>query len=241
MSDRERLATLREAIAAAAKADPALRRFGASRHRYVLEPPITDEAVLAVLPDDLRAFASELGGGGAGPYYGCVRLYRAQPILGPHGTWLPIAHLGCGYAAMAMLDGPARGQIWIDAHAIGVVAPIAESFTTYYVDWIDRLAHARWPESFVPPGRCTLANALGGYIGYHEQRLGLAEGGLAGEQLADALALLGPGSIEMIGGPLLFADGDPVDPCVQCARMLDGLGLAPSVVRPGSVPLVDRP
>ena len=234
--------TLREAIAAARAADPQLRRFGAARHRYALAPPIVDDAVLAGLPDDLAAFAREVGGGGAGPYYGCVQLNCAQSISGPGGhAWLPVAHLGCGYAAMVVLEGPARGQVWIDAHAIGVVAPMHPSFTAYYIDWIDRLAHARWPESFVPPGQCTLANALTGYLGYHEQRLGVPAGSLAGDALAEVLALLGPGSIEMIGGAPLFADGDFVDPCVRCLGMLDGLGLDPRVVKPGGLPIPDRP
>ncbi|HEX4451982.1 MAG TPA: hypothetical protein VH143_13985, partial [Kofleriaceae bacterium] len=98
------IATLRDGIAAAAAADPELRRFGASRHHYRLAPPVTDARVLARLPDDLRAFAAELGGGGAGPYYGCVQLNRTQSSSGPDGhDWLPVAHLGCSYAAMVML------------------------------------------------------------------------------------------------------------------------------------------
>ena len=235
-------ATLRDAIAAARGADPQLRRFGAARHRYALAPPVTDEAVLATMPEDLRRFAVEVGGGGAGPYYGCVQLNRTQSIFGPDGhAWLPIAHLGCGYAAMVVLDGPSRGQVWIDAHALGIVGPMYPSFTAYYVDWIDRLAHARWPESFVPPGCCTLANALTGYLGYHEQRLGVPAGSLAGDVLAEVLGQLGPGSIEMVGGAPLFDDGDFVDPCVRCARMLDGLGLDPAVVKSGPPPRPDRP
>ena len=235
-------ATLRDAIAACAAADPKLLRFGAARHRYALAPPITDEAVLARWPDELRTFASQIGGGGAGPYYGCVRLDRARELPGPDGLpWLPVAHLGCGYAAMVVLDGPARGEVWIDAHAIGVVAPIHSSFTAYYVDWIDRLAHNRWPDSFVPPGRCTLASALSGFLGFHEDRLGLAPGTLAGEQLAEVLAQLGPGAIELAGGPPLFTDGDFVDPCVRCAQLLEALGLDRGVVKPGIAPLSDRP
>jgi hypothetical protein len=229
--------TVRDAIAAAAAADPMLRRFGAARHRYTLAPPIND----ARMPDDLRAFAAEIGGGGAGPYYGLVRLDRARELPGPGGhAWLPIAHLGCGYAAMIVLDGPSRGEVWLDAHAIELVGPIRPSFTAFYVDWIDRLAHGRWLDSFVPPNRCTLASALTGFLGYHEQRLGLPPGSLAGDALAEALAQLGPGSIEMIGGPPLFADGDFVDPCVRCAQLLDGLGLDLAVVRPGVPPVFDR-
>jgi hypothetical protein len=235
------IATLRDGIAAAAAADPQLRRFGASRHRYQLAPPITDRRVLDLLPDDMRAFAAELGGGGAGPYYGCVQLNCAQSISSPSGpAWLPVAHLGCGYAAMVMLEGPARGQIWIDAHAIGVVAPMHASFTALYVDWIDRLAHNRWLDSYVPAGACTLANALSGYLAYSEEQLGIEPGTLAGAQLADALALLGPDAIVMTGGPPLFDDEDPVDPCVRCVQLLDSLGVPIRTVKPGLATRFDR-
>jgi hypothetical protein len=238
----ELIATLRDGITAAAAADPQLRRFGAARHRYLLAPPIADPRVLDALPYDLRAFAAELGGGGAGPYYGCVQLNRAQSIASPDGhTWLPVAHLGCSYAAMVMLDGPARGQIWIDAHAIGVVAPMHASFTAFYVDWIDRLAHNRWLDSYVPAGACTLANALSGYLAYHERQLGLEPGTLAGAQLADALARLGSDAIVMTGGPPLFDDKDPVDPCVRCAQLLDSLGVPMRTVKPGLPTRFDRP
>jgi hypothetical protein len=236
------IATLRDGIAAAAAADPQLHRFGASRHRYRLAPPVMDAHVLDRFPDDMRAFAEQLGGGGAGPYYGCVQLNRTQSISGPGGhAWMPIAHLGCSYAAMVMLDGPARGQIWIDAHAVGVVAPIHASFTAFYVDWLDRLAHNRWLDSYVPAGVCTLANALSGYLAYHEQRLGIEPGTLAGAQLADALAQLGPEAIVMTGGPPLFDDKDPVDPCVRCTQLLDSLGVPIRTVKPGLPTRFDRP
>jgi hypothetical protein len=229
---------LRRAIAELARLDPELRRFGAHRHRYALAPPI---AVDASWPDDFRAYLAELGGGGVGPYYGLVRVDRVTTSAGPDGhAWLPIAHLGCGYAAMLVLDGPARGEIWIDAHVIGITGPIRPSFTAYYLDWIDRLAHGRWLDSFVPPGRCALANALTGYLGFHEQRLGVAAGSLAGDTLAEVLAQLGPGSIEVAGEAPLFTDGDPVDPCVACVQLIEGLGLHLDVVKPGRVPLADR-
>jgi len=57
------------------------RVFGAKRHRYVLHPPLEEEAVLRferkhsiALPADYRAFVIELGNGGAGPYHGVFKL-----------------------------------------------------------------------------------------------------------------------------------------------------------------------
>jgi hypothetical protein len=250
----ELLATVREAVRALAVADPGLRRFGAARHRYELRDTL-DAAALdalehrlgAALPDDLRAFAAEVGDGGAGPGHGVVPFdaAAAYAVAAPAGApWtrgLPVLHLGCGYAAVVALDGSARGQVWIDARAIGVAGPIHPSFTAMYLDWIDRLAHARWPEAHVPPGVCPLAAALSGYLAHCENERGLPAGSLAGEPLREALSRLGPGSIEVAAESSVgwFDDGDRVDPCIACARLIDNLatdGLRRDVVASGVPP-----
>src|SRR5450432_2868117 len=151
----ELLETLRKSVLALAAADPSFKRFGAAHHRYELREPITR----GDLPVELRAYAATVAGGGAGPYYGLLPLDRISPIAAPAGVtaWqhaLPLAHLGCGYAAVM----PPDGSVWIDARAIGLVAPMYASFNAYMIDWIDRVAEARWPEGFVPAGRCALAN-----------------------------------------------------------------------------------
>jgi hypothetical protein len=227
-------ATAREAVRALAGTDPGLRRFGAAGHRYALAPPLGAAAIAEVearigeLPDELRGYASELAAGGAGPGYGIV----------------PLAHLGCGYAAVVALDGQARGEVWIDARAIGVARPIHSGMTALYLDWIDRLAHARWPEPHVPAGACALAAALSGYLARCEAEQGLAAGALAGPALREALERLGPGAIEIAaeasaGGCDWFDDGDRVDPCIACARLIANLagdGLRRDVVAPGALP-----
>lgn len=235
------IATLQEAIAALAAGDPQLQRFGAARHRYTRAPVVA--AAPAGMPDDFAAYVTRIAGGGVGPYYGLLRVDRTRPIAAPAGVtaWtraLPIAHLGCGYAALIPLDGTARGEVWIYAHDL--VAPIYPSFTAYYLDWIDHRVHNRWPEGFVPAGRCPLAAALSGFFAVHEQRLGLAAGSLAGADLAAALADLGPGAISVAGEGPLFGPDDPVDVCVVCAQLLDNLGLGPEVIRIGVAAMPDR-
>jgi len=250
----ELLATVREAVRALATADPKLRRFGAWRHRYELSPPLAPAALAALsgqlgaaLPEDVAGFAAEVGVGGAGPGYGIVPIDRAAayvvaaPANAPWTRGLPLAHLGCGYTAVVVLDGGARGEIWIDARAIGVTRPIQPSFTAFYLDWIDRLAHARWPQSHVPPGTCALAAALSGYLAHCEAERGLPAGSLAGDALREALARLGPGAIEIAAESSVawFDDNDRVDPCIACARLLDNLaadGLSREVVAPGVLP-----
>jgi hypothetical protein len=246
---------LREILGALAASDVGLKRFGAAQHRYEFAPPIGDEALAAIeadlgaLPEEYRDHVMRVSSGGVGPYYGLIGVERAAAavVAAPAGVagWkraLPIGHLGCGYAALLALDGPARGQVWIDARAIGVVAPIRPSFTAYLLDWIDRVSSGAWLEGFVPLGACALTAAITGYLGMCEQRLGIAAGTIAGDPLREALAELPRHAITVAAedGTVLFAPGQPVDPCVNCARSIEGLardGLRPDVVAPGVRPL----
>jgi hypothetical protein len=240
---------LREILAALAASDAQLKRFGAAQHRYELLPPVdVDES----WPDDYVEYVTRFSAGGVGPYYGLVPADRAAQhlVTAPAGitAWtraLPLSHLGCGYAAVLALDGPARGQVWIDARAIGKVAPIRPSFNALVLDWIDRLAHAQWLDGFVPVGACALTAAITGYLGVCEQRLGIPAGSIAGGPLREALSALPRHAIAIAAedGSPLFQPGDPVDPCVNCARSIEGLGrdgLASDVVAPGVRPLAAR-
>ncbi|HEX4420139.1 MAG TPA: SMI1/KNR4 family protein, partial [Kofleriaceae bacterium] len=167
----------------------------------------------------------------------------------PQAPWtrgLPISHLGCGYTAIVALDGAARGEVWIDARTLGVSAPIAPSFTAFMLDWIDRVAHGRWPLPHVPPGVCPLAAALSGYLAHCEAERGLPAGSLTGDALRASLSRLGQHAIEIAADASIsasaawFADGDRVDPCVACAQLVDHLaadGLRRDVVAPGLPPL----
>lgn len=67
--------------------DPLRWRFGASEHRYRLNPGISEQELASfeaeqqvALPADYRSFLLEVGNGGAGPHYGLLPLGRS---LGP--------------------------------------------------------------------------------------------------------------------------------------------------------------
>ncbi len=261
----ELAATIREALAGLAAGDRGLVRFGAAQHRYVLAPPLTSGQLVAIehdlggsLPDGMRGFVANVGSGGAGPGYGWIPLPRAarHVIAAPAklgakpwdpALWtraLPIAHLGCAYAAVVPLDGRARGELWIDARAIELLAPVHATFTAAYLGWIDRLARGTLPDGYVAAGACAFASALSGYLGVMERRLGLPETTLGGDQLREVLGQLGPGAIEIAAESLtLFAAGDRVDPCVVCAHLIETLagdGLRRDVVATGVLPLALR-
>lgn len=248
---------MREILAALAASDASCKRFGAAQHRYERLPPLTDievtqfeERIGGVLPDacaDYLDHVTRFSAGGVGPYYGLLPAQRAAAFVQtrskPAHRALPIAHLGCGYFAMMPLEGPAAGQIWLDAVPINEQQLIATSFTAFFLDWIDRVANNQWLEGHVPIGRCALQAALTAYLHVCEQGLGLQSGQLAGAQLREALAGLSTGSIQIAAEGALFKEGDTVDPCIHCARMLVNLvedGLAPDVVAPGVPPLPAR-
>jgi hypothetical protein len=248
---------LREILAALSASDPRCKRFGAAQHRYELLPALTDielthfeERLGGALPaacDDYLEYVTRFSAGGVGPYYGLLPAQRVaahvQTRPAPLGRSLPIAHLGCGYFAVMPIDGPAAGQIWFDFVPLGTQQLFQPSFTAFVLDWIDRVATNQWLEAGVQPGQCALQAALTGYLHMQETHQGLAAGALAGPQLRDALGDLGPGSIRIAAEGPLFTEGDTVDPCILCARMLANLaedGLSTEVVVPGVPPLPAR-
>lgn len=72
-----KLETIRQKLAQLKKKDATFQIFGAATHKYHLAPPIPERQIRAFedahqisLPAEYRAFLLEVGGGGAGPYYG---------------------------------------------------------------------------------------------------------------------------------------------------------------------------
>jgi hypothetical protein len=256
------LARIPEIVKSLAATDAALKRFGAAAHRYTLLPALTLEglsqleaqlrasAPSATLPADYRDYLSTVSAGGAGPYYGLLPAPRAAAhvLTPPAGVTafehaLSLSHLGCGYLAVLALDGPASGQIWLDARELGLATQIAPTFTAFLADWVDRLSRNDYPAAFVPVGRCALQAALTGYLSLCEQQMGVPEGQLAGAQLRDALGGLGPGAIAIAAEGPLWGERETVDPCITCARTVENLaadGLDMTVVAPGLPPLPGR-
>ena len=70
-------------VSKAIEADPELKVFGASSHKYQFAPPIDMKDVLAFeqkhdikLPENYVRILTELGNGGPGPYYGFVPAFQ---------------------------------------------------------------------------------------------------------------------------------------------------------------------
>jgi SMI1 / KNR4 family (SUKH-1) len=165
---------------------------------------------------------------------------RAPLLLPWHGVVL-LAHLGCGYLAYLVLEGPRRGQVWMDPGSNGPPVCIEPHFIAFYTDWLSALQRNEWPATHVQPGSCALALALSGYLGHIERQLGRDAGALSDAELRGALASLGPGAIQIAAEtkslPSLAAASSIVDPCLVCERMLlelANLGLQRAAIAPGA-------
>lgn len=165
---------------------------------------------------------------------------RVSLLLPWHGVVL-LSHLGCGYLAYLVLEGPHRGQVWMDLGSNGPAARIAPHFIAFYTDWLSAAQRNEWPATHVQPGSCALALALSGYLGHIERQLGREAGALSDTELRGALASLGPGAIQIAAetksSPAIAAASPIVDPCLVCERMLlelSNLGLQRAAIAPGA-------
>ena len=146
-----RLARVRAKVALLAAVDTDRQVFGADTHDFTFAPPLSDtelaalEAPCGPMPAEFRALLADLGGSGAGPYYGLV-----PPHAEPHATLgaiVPLADQGCGGRSVLALPG---GEVWSDWTAEGgTLDPEAPDILDWYEHWLDR-ALIEWVERVAP-------------------------------------------------------------------------------------------
>jgi hypothetical protein len=80
--------------------DPYFMVFGASTHKYRLNPCLTEPLIMQfeqqyqiALPEDYRRFLTQVGNGGAGPYYGILPLEQSVQLDEPRFLTKPFPHV----------------------------------------------------------------------------------------------------------------------------------------------------
>ena len=93
MSDTLDKQTVLDLLADLKQTDRQLRNFGAGAHQYELHRPLAESAIATfeathgiTFPDDYRYFITQIGNGGAGPYYGLFPFGR-EDGLRDYCTW----------------------------------------------------------------------------------------------------------------------------------------------------------
>jgi hypothetical protein len=144
--------------------DPDLRVFGASGHRYQLNPPLSETGIRSfethygiTLPDEYRHFLSVIGNGGAGPHYGILPLEVTSEFCDPsrpfpfRGKTRPrrqaverwATHHKPGVLAIAERGCMLYSYLVVHGPNYGTVWNgldalhlAASSFTTWYTNWV---------------------------------------------------------------------------------------------------------
>lgn len=87
---------MKSKLAQLRQADPGCKLFGARTHRYQLNPVLTPTEAQAfeqthqvALPADYVAFLTEVGDGGAGPYYGVRSVAESRRMAWQKKALLP--------------------------------------------------------------------------------------------------------------------------------------------------------
>jgi tetratricopeptide (TPR) repeat protein len=157
-------------LCALAKADQRNAVFGAAGHQWsVCEVEAAEleavEAVAGRLPEDWRLWISEVAGTGAGPFYGVLPLpntddpahlgrpfFPETPEGEPVPGCLPLTDHGCGYQDLLVLNGPHRGEVWVDfREAEGPVVHWYRSTEAWFGAWLT-YGEAEWGISYLVDG-----------------------------------------------------------------------------------------
>jgi hypothetical protein len=248
-----------------AAADAQREVFGARGHGYAFAPPI-DAATLAaiegrgiVLPPGYRELVTQAFSSGVGPGFGLLPPHTPPQLASlrgpfPHvSAWkppqgqeaagdrlvagtLPLAHLGCGYFALLVVDGPAYGQVWADLRSAGEgLVPTHPSFVDWFFDWLDGALTRRLPAMPLKAGLCALPSALSSYLQSLEQQRGKVDARAAVGELPD-----GAIQTRSDGTDRYFDEGDAIDVCPLCEGLRRNLGMRPSILVPGVPPKAAR-
>lgn len=131
---KEQLDRIRLKLPLAAQADRECEVFGASSHRYKLNPPLHradlqkfEQTHGIILPESYAAFMTGIGNGGAGPYYGILPLGTNQTME------LDRLHQPSSIQSTSLMEGD------IEAADNTVMADTDEMSDTEYDEYIARM------------------------------------------------------------------------------------------------------
>ena len=181
------IAVLRDLLGLLRAADTGFRVFGSDHHRYRLGSVLSEAELTAFelangvrLPEDYRRFLSEIGNGGAGPFYGLEPLgtfgrdlARAFPFVTATDTLtneelerlpdrdeypgaLELCHHGCAIYSYLVVNGPTYGTIWDGREDF---YPTCLAFGVWYRRWLERALRVLNNERLVPRLRVGMTRA----------------------------------------------------------------------------------
>lgn len=129
--------------------DSELSVFGAKSHKYRLNAPLSRTELHAferkhalTLPEAYALFLTELGNGGAGPYYGMYALGDDQAIEDDEAEscagLINIGTQGCSYEMMLVATGEHRGKLlYMDMDSGQTFMAYEDHFLDWYERWLD--------------------------------------------------------------------------------------------------------
>ncbi|MFE7512270.1 SMI1/KNR4 family protein [Streptomyces sp. NPDC057540] len=166
--------------------------MGAEHHGFRLGPRVGPDRLDAferehriVLPSAYRQFLVELGGSGAGPFYGLLplerwRLYtmdRQLPDYTPRGfhhvhhpdalggdRFLNVVEMGCSDLCLVGVTGPLTGRV-ITGNSSGFLRPNVSSapdFLSWYERWLDHMRDGKDNRALGLTSPATVAHAPSG-------------------------------------------------------------------------------